>query len=74
MDGARRTFSVRLAENIVLPRDTLGEGLTVLKTRYEFESGWTTSAVEGSTASSEELKNTLKDLSLEKRDGKEGRR
>ena len=37
-----------------------------MKTRYEFESGWTTSAIEGSPASSEELKNTLKDLSLEK--------
>ena len=27
MDGARRTFSVWLAENIELPRDTLDEGL-----------------------------------------------
>ena len=27
MDGARRAFSVRLAENIKLPRDTLDEGL-----------------------------------------------
>ena len=27
MDGARRTFSVWLAENIELPRDALDEGL-----------------------------------------------
>ena len=27
IDGARRTFGVRLAENIELPRDTLGEEL-----------------------------------------------
>ena len=27
VDGARRAFSVRLTENIELPRDTLDEGL-----------------------------------------------
>ena len=55
MNGARRAFSVRLSESIELPRDTLDEDWsTALKTRYEFESGWTTCAVEGFPASSEE--------------------
>ena len=55
MDGARRAFSVLLTENIELPKDTLDEDWsTALKTRYEFEPGWTTSAVEEFLASSEE--------------------
>ena len=39
MDGAKRALSVRLAENIGLPRDSWTDWSTVLKTRYEFESG-----------------------------------
>ena len=57
MDGARRafSFSVRLAETSN-PREIRWrrDWSTVLKTLYEFESGWTTSTVERSPASLEE--------------------
>ena len=47
MYGARRAFSVRLAE-IANSREMCWrrDRSTDLKTLYEFESGWTTSAVE----------------------------
>ena len=53
--GRAFSFGDRLAENIELPRGALDEGpIDRLEDTYEFESGWTTSAVEGSPASSEE--------------------